>query len=266
MWNRRPRLFVTCTAGGGCATFVALAFVLLSLFVASPVHAETLGPGQTIIVRYYAGDNLVKTLTVTPAGDAIWTTHNQALAPKINRAEAVVSSPGGTETGVGLSQVTTNEFRIGPGDVLDVNVWDNAHLSKVVPVRPDGMISLPLVGDVRAAGKTAQEMRDVLGTELRRFIDSPTVTVTVTEINSYKVFVQGAVTHPGAYPVTGASTITHAISLAGGFTEFADKGGIIILRTKPAGGTDKMKVNYSRILSGKDPDVRVLPGDTIVVP
>ncbi|MCC6157002.1 MAG: polysaccharide biosynthesis/export family protein [Deltaproteobacteria bacterium] len=247
------------------AAVALLAAGLIVLSVAS-VRAETLSPGQTIIVRYYAGDNLVKTLTVTPAGDAIWTTHNLALAPKINRAEAVVSSPGGTEMGVGLSQVTTNEFRIGPGDVLDVNVWDNAHLSKVVPVRPDGMISLPLVGDVRAAGKTAQEMRDVLGTELRRFIDSPTVTVTVSAINSYTVFVQGAVTRPGSYPISGGSTITHAISLAGGFTEFADKGGVIILRTKPAGGTDKMKVNYARILSGKDPDVRVLPGDTIVVP
>lgn len=246
----------------------AIVFLTLGLvaIATEPVRAESLGPGQTIVVRYYAGDTLVKTLTVTAKGDAIWTTQNLALQDKITRADAIVSSPGGTESGLGLSQVTTSEFRIGPGDVLDVNVWDNVHLSKVVPVRPDGMISLPLVGDVRAAGKTAQEMRDHLVTELRRFIDAPTVTVTVTEINSYKVFVQGAVTHPGAYPVTGASTITHAISLAGGFTEFADKGGIIILRTKPAGGTDKMKVNYSRILSGKDPDVRILPGDTIVVP
>lgn len=244
------------------------ALVVAGLMICSsaPVFAENLGPGQTIIVRYYAGDTLVKTLTVTPKGDAIWTTQNLALQDKITRADAVLSSPGGGESGLGLSQVTTSEFRIGPGDVLDVNVWDNAHLSKVVPVRPDGMISLPLVGDVRASGKTAQEMRDQLVTELRRFIDAPTVTVTVSAINSYKVYVQGAVTRPGEYPITGASTITHAISLAGGFTEFADRGGVIILRTKPAGGTDKMKVNYSRILSGKDPDIRVLPGDTIVVP
>ncbi|MCZ7584954.1 MAG: polysaccharide biosynthesis/export family protein [Deltaproteobacteria bacterium] len=149
--------------------------------------------------------------------------------------------------------------------MLDINVWDNEQLSKTVPVRPDGMISLPLLGDVPAAGKTALQLKQELGSRLSRYVDKPEVTVTLSAINSYKVFVQGHVTNTGAYPITGTSTITQAISLAGGFTQFADENGIVILRGSGS-GTEKIRVKYKRIIAGKDPDVAVLPGDTIVVP
>jgi polysaccharide export outer membrane protein len=239
----------------------ALAIAACAVF-AAPAPAVELTAGQSIIVRYYSGETLVKTLTVLPDGEAKWAVQNVALVGKIDRADVTMSAGGAEST---FTAPVTDAFRIGPGDVLDVNVWDNQQISRTVPVRPDGMISLPLVGDRRASGHTTAELKAALESDLKRFIETPTVTVTVTEINSYKIFVQGAVQGPGAYPVTGVSTITHAISLAGGFTEFADKSAIVILRRKD-GGNETIKVNYNRILSGKDKDARVLPGDTIVVP
>ncbi len=250
---------------------VLLAVLAISASAVAADAEGELASDQIIVVRYYAGDVLAKTLTVTPKGQTLWTINDEAAAKKIDSARAFLVK-GKKETPISAAAAFSptglaGEYHIGPEDVLDVNVWDNQQVSKIVPVRPDGMISLPLLGDIRAAGYTAAELRERISTELRRFVGNPEVTVTITAINSYKVFVQGRVTHPGAYPISGAATITHAVSLAGGFTEFADPNGIVILRSGAANqAPNKIKVKYNRILNGKDIDIRLMPGDTIVVP
>jgi len=242
-------------------------FLGLVLVPAMAFAEGELQAGQTLVVRFFAKHKLAKTLTVTPGGQAVWSVKDAGLVSKITSARAFLVSDG-KEVPVAAgytSAVGSREYRIGPEDVLDINVWDNQQLTKTLTVRPDGVISLPLVGDVHAAGKTAGGFKKELENRLGRFVDSPEVTVTVNAIHSYKVFVQGEVTRPGAYPITGTSTITHAISLAGGFTQFANKNGIVILR-EAGKKTVKIRVRYKRVIAGKDRDIPVLPGDTIVVP
>jgi polysaccharide biosynthesis/export protein len=247
--------------------FTALVLVaFLFLPVLASAQSE-MSPDDTIVVRYFSGKDLAKTLTVKPNGEAVWDVKDAALASKIDAARAFLVH-GKRETPIGgdsFGRVYATEFRFGPGDTLDINVWDNAQISKLVTVRPDGMITLPLVGDIRVGGLSAEELKTYLYKELQRFVEKPVITVTVTQINSYQVFVQGQVTRPGAYAITGSSTITQAISLAGGFTQFADRNGIIILRNSLT-KTEKIQVKYKKIVAGKIPDVRVEPGDTIIVP
>ena len=249
---------------------LCLLLIILFGLALVPVPAFASGElqsGQTLVVRFYAKDNLAKTLTVTPGGQAVWSVKDEALVSKITSVTAfLVSGENEAPIIAGYTpRVGSHEFRIGPDDVLDINVWDNQQLTKTLTVRPDGVISLPLVGDVQAAGKTAGGLKKELEKKLGQYVDKPEVTVTLNAIHSYKVFVQGQVTRPGAYPITGTSTITHAISLAGGFTPFAAPNSIVILRE---GGlkTEKIRVRYKRIIAGKAQDILVMPGDTIVVP
>ncbi|MBZ0272998.1 polysaccharide biosynthesis/export family protein [bacterium] len=160
---------------------------------------------------------------------------------------------------------TAPEYRIGPGDQIDVNVWDNPQVSKPVTVRPDGRLTLPLAGEINAAGMTLDELRARLEEALKRYIEKPVVSLTLLSVESYKVFVQGQVRNAGAYPINGTTTVTQAVSLAGGFTEFANPNGVFILRGGAA-TTQKIRVKYKRILAGKALDVAVQPGDTVVVP
>ncbi|MBJ6763889.1 polysaccharide biosynthesis/export family protein [Myxococcaceae bacterium JPH2] len=156
-------------------------------------------------------------------------------------------------------------FRIGREDVLDVAVWRDPELSRTVPVRPDGFISMPMVGEVVAAGKTPTELAEALKEGLKPFVQEPRVTVIVREVNSSRVFVTGEVTHPGAYPLRGRVSLLQAIALAGGFTDFANSDGITVIRTDGKGG--QIPVRYSDLLSPDGgQDVVLRPGDTIVVP
>jgi polysaccharide export outer membrane protein len=157
-------------------------------------------------------------------------------------------------------------FRIGPEDVLDVQVWKNDELSRVVPVRPDGMISLPLVNDIRAAGLTAVELRQAVTQRLSEFIPSPEVSVMVREVHSVKVAVLGAVRMPGHYEVKSAATVLELIARAQGLTEFADRGRIVVLRQN-GGETTRIPFNYREVAEGSEQDnFYVRPGDIIVVP
>jgi len=157
-------------------------------------------------------------------------------------------------------------FRIGPEDVLDVQVWKNDELSRVVPVRPDGMISLPLVNDIRAAGLTAVELRQAVTQRLSEFIPSPEVSVMVREVHSVKVAVLGAVRMPGHYEVKSAATVLELIARAQGLTEFADRGRIVVLRQN-RGETTRIPFNYREVAEGSEQDnFYVRPGDIIVVP
>jgi polysaccharide biosynthesis/export protein len=157
-------------------------------------------------------------------------------------------------------------FRIGPEDVLDVQVWKNAELSRVVPVRPDGMISLPLVNDIRAAGLTPIELRQQITQRLAEFIPSPEVSVIVREVHSVKVAVLGAVKMPGHYEVNSTATVLDLLARAQGLTEFADRGRIVVLRQNGK-TTKRIPFNYRKVADGAEQDNFVVqPGDIIVVP
>lgn len=157
-------------------------------------------------------------------------------------------------------------YRIGREDVLDIAVWRDADLSRTVPVRPDGFISMPMVGDVVAEGKTPAELAEELKQKLSPYVQEPRITVIVREVNSSRVYVLGEVAHPGAYPLRGRVSLVQAIALAGGFTDFADSDAIIVIRSDAQGG--RIPVRYSDLISNrKDKRELILrPGDTIVVP
>lgn len=158
-------------------------------------------------------------------------------------------------------------YVIGSQDVLNITVWKEAELTRTVPVRPDGKISLPLLNDVQAAGLTPTQLAESITTSLRKFVTDPQVTVIVTEINSQRVYIMGEVLHAGAYPLLPDMTVLQALSSAGGFTQFANLRKIYMFRTE--NGTQvKYPFNYKDVISGKRPEENVVlkAGDTIVVP
>jgi polysaccharide export outer membrane protein len=157
----------------------------------------------------------------------------------------------------------SSEYRIGPGDVLDVMVWREESVSGSVTVRPDGKISVALVGDVQAAGLTPEDLSADLHARLLKFIDNPNVVVRVNS-SALRFFVIGNVRSPGTYDLRANQTLLQALAVAGGFTEFANRGGVRIIRQN-SGGTP-LKVDYDAIVRGDAPDVRLEPNDTLVVP
>jgi len=158
-------------------------------------------------------------------------------------------------------------FTIGPEDVLGIFVWREAEVSGDVAVRPDGMITLPLVRDVKAAGLAPNELADRIQEALREFITDPSVTVVVRQINSRKVFITGEVAKPGAYPLASSMTVMQLIAIAGGINEFAEANGISVMRVE-AGKTRTFKFEYKDVAKGKKPEQNIVlkPGDTVVVP
>jgi polysaccharide export outer membrane protein len=157
-------------------------------------------------------------------------------------------------------------YRIGPEDVLAITVWKNEPMSRTVQVRPDGMISLPLIDDVAAAGLTPVQFRDVLAKRLAEFIPNPEVSVIVTDVRSYKVAVLGEVVKPGRFELKSYTTILDVLAQAGGFTQFAARGRILVLR--PVGKTMKrIPFNYNKVVSGgEDENIYLQPGDVVLVP
>jgi polysaccharide export outer membrane protein len=153
-------------------------------------------------------------------------------------------------------------YRIGREDVLDISVWRDPDLSRLMPVRPDGYISLPMAGEVLADGKTVDELADDIRLKLAPYVQKPQVTVIVHEINSSKVYVTGEVAHPGAYPLRGRVSVLQAVALAGGLSEFANSGGIVVMR--PGFKDGPIDVNYGDLMKAKEFQLR--PGDTVVVP
>jgi len=158
-------------------------------------------------------------------------------------------------------------YVIGPDDVLSVLFWRDKDMSVDVVVRPDGKISLPLVNDIQAGGLTPGQLRDNVNTIARRFLEEPSVTVVVKQINSRKLFITGQVEKPGPYPMSGTTTVLQLISMAGGLKEFTDGKRILIMRTKDGKQTGRM-FNYREVTSGKhlEQNIELHPGDTVVVP
>lgn len=159
------------------------------------------------------------------------------------------------------------EYRIGPEDVLQISVWKNDAMSRTVPVRPDGKISLPLLNDVQAAGLTPMQLRDVLVKKMVVYIPTPEVSVIVTEVRSFKVSVIGEVSRPGRYELKSWTTVVDALAMVGGFSEFASRSRIVVLR--PEGKTTKrIPFNYNKAITdgGEQENFYLSPGDMVVVP
>jgi polysaccharide export outer membrane protein len=171
------------------------------------------------------------------------------------------------EQGQPTPATTDPSYIIGPEDVLQVNVWKEPELTQSVPVRPDGKISLPLLNDVQAAGFTPMELTSRLTTALKKYLEDPRVTITVTTVNSRRVFILGQVTHPGAFPLLSDMTVFQALSAAGGISEYAKATKIYVLRNEN-GKRVRLPFNYKDALRGQKQDQNFLlkPGDTIVVP
>src|SRR5215469_6454335 len=159
------------------------------------------------------------------------------------------------------------DYKIGPQDVIRVDVWKEPDISRTIPVRPDGKISLPLLNDVQAAGLTSMQLAGLIRDGLTKYITSPQVTVTVTEINSRRVYCTGEVMKPGAMPLLPNMTALQALSSCGGFTQFAKIKGIYILRSEN-GQQVQHPFNYKEVVKGKRPEDNIVlePGDVIVVP
>jgi polysaccharide biosynthesis/export protein len=158
-------------------------------------------------------------------------------------------------------------FIIGPADMLEIVVMKEPDLSKTIPVRPDGKILLPLVNEVQAAGKTPVQLQADLEKAFSKFYEQVTVSVLVREINSYKFSITGKINKPGTYKMSADTTMLEAISMAGGFMEFASTNNIKVFR-RGLENSEPIRINYKKIISGKDPSQNIIikPGDTIIVP
>lgn len=159
-------------------------------------------------------------------------------------------------------------YALGPGDQLKISVWQEPNVSGTVPVRPDGKISLPLVGVITAAGLTPEQLQQVVTAKLTTYIDHPEVTVMVEKVVSRTFNVLGAVNKPGVFPLDKPTTVLDAIAAAGGFAQFAKKNKVYVLRKKPDGSRWIYPFDYPNVIKGHKPwqNVDLLPDDTVVVP
>ena len=195
------------------------------------------------------------------AGLTMPATHAQQRPPERGRAAAPIAPPAPP-----AAAGATDAYRIGAEDLLDISVWNNEAVSRVVPVRPDGRISLPLMPDVMAAGLTSLELREVLRRGLAAYINSPEVSVVVKEVHSFKVSVLGEVKNPGRYELKSRANVLDALALAGGLNDYAARSRIVIMR-QTGGKVNKTVFNYAKFLS--DPaqaSPELQPGDVVVVP
>ena len=161
-----------------------------------------------------------------------------------------------------------NAYAIGLGDVLEVSVWKNPELTVTVPVRPDGRISVPLLGDVQAAGMTPLALKQTLTDGYKEYVTAPGVSVVVKEIHSRKIYVTGEVAHPGTYDLEPRGKLMQALALAGGLTPYA-KGRVVVLRDGRDGRQERrFEVDLKSIINGRRPEDNLLlqPGDTLVFP
>jgi polysaccharide export outer membrane protein len=170
-----------------------------------------------------------------------------------------------SQTGSAGTTSAANDYRLSVGDKLRIEVYRDQQLSQSVQIRPDGKVTLPLLGDVQAAGLTPIALRDRLTTSLKEYITNPVVTVIVVEATPASVFVMGEVKAPGPQPIRGGMTVLEALSMAGGFLDFAKTSDIRVLRKGPA-GTETLKFNYKKALKGEAEPLALRAGDIVVVP
>ncbi len=183
--------------------------------------------------------------------------------------DASTQKAGAPTAGITAQQVTANdtEYKIGAQDLLRIDVWKEDQLTRTVPVRPDGKVTLPLLNDVQAAGLTPMQLAGVISEGLKKYVNNPQVTVTITEINSRRIYVTGEVARAGAFPLLPNMTVLQALSSSGGFSQFARLKNIYVLRVED-GKQVKHPFNYKEVVKGKNPEQNILlePSDVIVVP
>jgi polysaccharide export outer membrane protein len=158
------------------------------------------------------------------------------------------------------------DYRLGVDDVVEVAVWKDPALSATVPVRPDGKISLPMVGDLLVLDRTTRDVEQEVQGKLKGFVAEPVVSVMVKEVKAGRFFVLGEVIHPGAYPITSHLTILQALALAGGPTEYARRGRMMLIRMSRDGRAERYQVNYDAVVRGKADAIRLVAGDTLYIP
>lgn len=180
-----------------------------------------------------------------------------------SRAKATPAAPAAN---IPAAKPHDNSFVIGNDDVLAINVWKEPDISRSIPVRSDGKISLPLVGEVQAAGLTPLKLENDIAIKLKNYIAEPEVTVMVQQVNSQKFNILGQVARPGSYVIANSPTVLDAIALAGGFRDFAKQKSIYVLRQ--GSGESRIKFNYKDVSQGKnmEQNIKLQPGDTIIVP
>jgi polysaccharide export outer membrane protein len=201
-----------------------------------------------------------------------WGSDSARSAGPSEATNASGAGQGGRET-AGQSNIpnakrVVDDYIIGPSDVLAINVWKDAELTRTVTVRPDGKISLPLVGELAVSGLTTLTVQRLIAQRLTEYISTPQVTVIVQEVKSKTYVIVGKVAKPGAYELGKPTTILEAIATAGGLLDFAKVSKINIIRRRDGGASETLHFDYKKALKGKNPEqnVELKSGDTIVVP
>ncbi len=168
----------------------------------------------------------------------------------------------------GNGTIDPNDYRIGPEDILQISIWKNEAMSRTVPVRPDGKITLPLLNDVDAAGLTPMEFRDLLIKKLTEYMPAPEVSVIVVDPKSFKVSVMGEVPKPGRFELRSRTTVLDMLALAGGLSQFASRSKIVVLRPEGGKGMKRLPFNYNKAVSagGEQENFYLQAGDIVVVP
>jgi polysaccharide biosynthesis/export protein len=192
---------------------------------------------------------------------------NAAAPAPSDEAKATPLPPSTTPAGR-VPAIHSANYIVGVGDVLEVNVWKESELSKTVPVRPDGMITLPLVGELKAVGLTPVQLQDQITGALTKVVSEPQVTVMVVSVNSMSFNIVGQVNKPGYYPLTRPISVLDAIALSGGFRDFAKQNKIYVLRKSENGTEERLKFNYKEVIKGKkmSQNIMLQPHDTLVIP
>ena len=214
---------------------------------------------------------IVKSLAVIlGAGLGVLMASTSAIAQDMDAKKPhSVSSKAASGAGDKALLTVTPEYIIGPEDILEITVWKNADLSKTVQVRPDGRISLPLLGDISAVAKTPVQLTEEISAGLKAYMENPTISVMVKEVMSYQIYVLGEVNHPGKFPLKSKTTLLQGITVAGGFTAMAARNKIVVFRfSKDGEGQTKLKASYDDIVvrDGASQNIELKPGDQIVVP
>jgi polysaccharide export outer membrane protein len=191
-----------------------------------------------------------------------------AIEPSRTPSPAATKARSSASEQAAPNRIGDASYVIGPGDIIGVNVWKEPDVSKAVPVRSDGKISLPLAGELQASGTTPKELERAIADRLQSYISDPEVTVIVQEIKSQKFNILGQVSKPGSYLLTDSTTVLDAVAMAGGFRDFAKQKSIYVLRARPDGAQQRLPFNYKQVIKGSSEaqNIRLEPHDTVVVP
>jgi polysaccharide export outer membrane protein len=198
-------------------------------------------------------------LGVVAAGPAA----SSVVSAQATSPQAAAAQPAGPQA----SFAPPADYVVGAGDVLSVVFWREPDLSGEVTVRPDGKITVPLLKDIMAAGLAPADLEKVLQESAKRFIQDPNATVVVRQIHSRNVFITGNVARAGSYPLNTPTTVLQLIAVAGGLLEYADAGGVLIMRSD-GGKSTSFKFNYKEVSKGRSlaQNIQLRPGDTVIVP